>query len=385
MNKIFFSYIIPVNFSGQSAATEILKDNLMLRGWNIDVLPLFPFNRAIRNPYKRLFYFFRNQLKIVPGLFRLISEKNPIIHISLGLSVLSFARVCIWLYPILILKRKVKLVITINGNSFMSWQINSLTNIWFLSLLRKASLITILGKRQMQRLLQQGINEEKLVIQFNPSGIEAVSQDYILQKHQQEHLNVLYLSLLIESKGFPEFLESILLLSKTNIQKSIHVTLCGPLASTAYCSKFKSSEEKERYIKSMLQLVKSEGNEKLSIEWIKGAFGVHKKKLFEKSHIFVLPTTFPVEAQPLVLIEAMASGNAIITTNVGEIKSILDEETAIFLETTEPESIANEILRLVENKERRVMMAINSNKRYITSLCLENYINSWEKHLINLN
>jgi glycosyltransferase involved in cell wall biosynthesis len=58
---------------------------------------------------------------------------------------------------------------------------------------------------------------------------------------------------------------------------------------------------------------------RIQLEWIRGARGAEKQALFEQAQIFVLPTQYPVEAQPLAVLEAMAHGCAIVTTDVGEL------------------------------------------------------------------
>ena len=71
------------------------------------------------------------------------------------------------------------------------------------------------------------------------------------------------------------------------------------------------------------------------IEWVQGAFGREKDELFRHAHIFVLPSK--TEGQPLVLLEALASGCAVIATNVGGIPETVDADTAILLEHGGPE------------------------------------------------
>jgi glycosyltransferase involved in cell wall biosynthesis len=85
-------------------------------------------------------------------------------------------------------------------------------------------------------------------------------------------------------------------------------------------------------------------------------------KLFERnelinilacSDIVVLPFKYLDEEPPLTLLEAMALGKVVITTNVGPIKYIVGEDRGIILKHPSPILIANATYSLYQNEFRK--------------------------------
>lgn len=376
--QVFFAYIKPPNFSGQSASTDLIIQELRKRNWQCNVLPLYPLQRSIDNPIIRWYRFLRGQLLILPKLFGVATARKPVIHISLGQSFMSFTRIAIWLIPILMIRPKCVVIIALNGSTFMGWEKNQLITKYFLLFLKKARVISVLGNRQKNKLKQLGLAESKIQIIHNTSELDTVDLSFLNKKHEENEVNILHLSLLIESKGFPEYLEAALLLANQKFDKKVNVILCGPIAFTSFCSRFTSTEEKINWINTKIQEIRLVENVNFDIKWIKGAKGIQKEKLFNAAHIFVLPTTFPVEAQPLVLLEALSSGVSIITTKVGEIESILDDQTAVLIDKVSSEIIKDEILQLIIDTKKRTHLARNGILLINDKLSLEHYINTWE-------
>ena len=88
--------------------------------------------------------------------------------------------------------------------------------------------------------------------------------------------------------------------------------------------------------------------------------GVKKLELFAKSDIFVFPPIAP-EGHPWVLVEAMAAGLPIISTNQGAIsESVIDGENGFIVESNNANEIVEKIIYLLDNPEKRIEMAKKS-------------------------
>ncbi|MGB0743770.1 MAG: glycosyltransferase family 4 protein, partial [Opitutales bacterium] len=116
---------------------------------------------------------------------------------------------------------------------------------------------------------------------------------------------------------------------------------------------------------------------RVTAEWIPGATGKEKAKLFQSAHIFVLPTRYKVEAQPLAVIEAMAWGSAIITTAVGELPSTVDQGCASIIVKPTAESVAMHLERLIADDEYRLEIALAGLRRFSERFNRETYIDNW--------
>ena len=68
--------------------------------------------------------------------------------------------------------------------------------------------------------------------------------------------------------------------------------------------------------------------------------GDDKAKALWDANVFVLPTFYPMEGQPISLLEGLSAGNIIVTTKHSGIPDIIDEKNGFFVPVQSPESIA---------------------------------------------
>lgn len=378
---IFFSFTKPKNFSGQTAASELIIEAMRAKGKTCYTIPLYhtsPGKNSFISYYLRQIY---NQLKIIPVLLRLAVSRDALLHLNLGQSYWSFIRVGSWYIPIRLVNRSIKVVTSLHGNIFMSWDKKARITKSFMAFLNSSSIVTVLGVNQKSKLIQFGLDPGKIRIVPNSCKLDPVADIIINEKHSdfKDQINLLYLSLLIESKGYPLYLEALKILAHRNIEKKINAILCGPITFNPSGTEFRNALEKKQWIEKEIELINSVSDGNLTVEWIHGANGELKQHLFEKSHIFILPTSFPVETQPIVLLEALASGCSIITTPVGEIPTTLNNGCAVFLETIDPQILADSIYSLILNPDLRKKMAIEGVKLIRGHLNLDVHIDTWGK------
>ncbi|GHT18131.1 glycosyl transferase [Bacteroidia bacterium] len=127
---------------------------------------------------------------------------------------------------------------------------------------------------------------------------------------KQNQLHILYLSNFIETKGYKNVL-SLALVAKEKQEKRIHFHFAG---------KFFREEEKN-YFHSFI-----EQNSLSDYVTYHGVVsGQSKIDLLNLCHIFILLTRYPNEGQPISILEAMANGMAIVTTNHAGIPDIVTD------------------------------------------------------------
>jgi glycosyltransferase involved in cell wall biosynthesis len=378
MINIYFTYPDAVTFSGQTEASrQILKllkkkDNFV---FHINTFPAFAHKSREDNAFKfilRLIRFYIINIKIV-------FKKPDIIYLNLGQSYLKFLLHAI---PILLVKFicQTKLVISLHGNTFINWPNKTILLRLFKYILKKANLITYLGANQKESLLKLNIQNLKQVNNCIDSSI--IKKEFLVVKQNFEKIKILHLSLLIESKGFPIFLDAFNVKSIEKHKKNIEVILCGPIHFTPDDERFKTVLSKEKWINEKIEKLRDCD---IDIRWIKGATGKFKNEIFKNTTIFVFPSTFPVEAQPLVLLEAAANGCAIITTETGEIKNMFTKKEVLFLKDATDISVANGIKFLIENPLIRLSLAHNAYKKLETDYSIKNYEKTWKNIFTNLD
>jgi glycosyltransferase involved in cell wall biosynthesis len=110
-------------------------------------------------------------------------------------------------------------------------------------------------------------------------------------------LRVLFLSNLLPGKGHEELADAFMGLDEGS-KASIRIDLAGA---------FESERAKAQF------LAKVGGDQR--IQYHGTVAGERKRALFDRAHVFCLPTYYPYEGQPISILEAYAAGCAVITTN----------------------------------------------------------------------
>ena len=110
-------------------------------------------------------------------------------------------------------------------------------------------------------------------------------------------LKVLFLSNLLPGKGHDELVDAFLALDEKT-RASVQLDLAG-------------GAESERQRQAFLARIEGVPG----IRYHGAVAGERKKALFAEAHVFCLPTYYPYEGQPISILEAYASGCAVITTD----------------------------------------------------------------------
>jgi len=150
---------------------------------------------------------------------------------------------------------------------------------------------------------------------------------------REDRVELLYLSNLIKSKGLWQAAQSVGELERRGLQ--VHLTCAGSWLRDAERNQFELEFASELDT-GLIELF--------------GFADEHAKAaLLSRAHFFILPTAYPLEGQPLALIEAMAHGVVPITTTQGAIVDLLGFEQWQHLarrEHRDPGEIANTVDRL---------------------------------------
>lgn len=170
-------------------------------------------------------------------------------------------------------------------------------------------------------------------------------------------INVLMASRLLADKGIVEFCAAAGVINK-NYTHNVSFKLAGPLDLDS-----PTALTKERVI----EMCSSNGVQFL------GNIG-DLKKILSKTNIFVMPSYYG-EGIPKVLIEAAASGCAVVTTDhPGCRDAILAEETGILAAPRDPGSLVIALNRLLEDRELMISMGRHGRKMAVERFCISRVI-----------
>jgi len=146
-------------------------------------------------------------------------------------------------------------------------------------------------------------------------------------------INVLFLSNHLEGKGHEELSTAFLLL-KHEFKKCIKIDFVGSFPDRDSQLRFENK-------------IKSEGN----LRYHGPLKGLEKKAMFQKAHVFCMPTYYPFEGQPFTILEAYAAGCMVITTNHSGIGQVFkDGVNGCQVEKASVSSVNEALVRCVKEK-----------------------------------
>lgn len=204
-----------------------------------------------------------------------------------------------------------------------------------------------------------------------PNTIDAATRctdEEIAEKHarrkNQRPLRVLYLSNMIASKGYFDVLVALKLMHTDGFP--VHADFVG---------RWQSEEDETTFKK----YVAEHGLENLVTAHGGVADRNQIKKFYLDADVFVLPTYYPTEAQPVSILEAINSGTPVITTRHAGIPNMVreDAQEAIFVPPRSPESIA-ESFRILSNTDRWFVFSKAAIRRFRNHFSPEAVREKWE-------
>lgn len=182
-----------------------------------------------------------------------------------------------------------------------------------------------------------------------------------LLKNSSVCLKVLYLSNIMFSKGVMFVIEAVDNLVESGVK--IQLTIAGSPMGDEY----KSADEIQTIFQKLIK-------NKSYIEYLGAVTGTSKEQLLIDSDVFVLPSFYKTEAQPISIIEAMLAGSAIITTNHNYLSDMVGPKNGFVVQPRSAKEIESSLLELISNNEKLESIS-TYNKNYAAEhYSLESYI-----------
>lgn len=260
-------------------------------------------------------------------------KKYDIVHIHMASRRSTYRKIK---YIQIAKKYNKKVILHIHGGGFSKFydeECNDRQKEYIKNNLNKADKIIVLSE-EWKKYFTKLIKENKLEILYN--GVK-VPEEY---DKDLSNKNILFLGRINEQKGIYDLIKAI------KIIKEKYPDVCLYVGGTG---------EENRIQKSVNEL-QLEDNVKM-LGWINNE---QKDKILKKCAIFVLPSYF--EAMPMSILEAMSYYCVTLSTNVGSIpKVIQNNENGILVKPGDIKNISDMINYLFENKE--TMSKISSNAR----------------------
>jgi glycosyltransferase involved in cell wall biosynthesis len=154
------------------------------------------------------------------------------------------------------------------------------------------------------------------------------------QTHPHTPLRLLYLSNMIASKGYLDVLEAIARLHARGV--AVQADFIGGWTAAADRDRFQA-----RAAAHGVQEIVTHHGPVYDRDRV--------KHFYLEADVFLLPTYYPTEAQPLTILEAINAGTPVVTTRHASIPYMVrDGREALFVPPRDPDAIAAAVQRLAE-------------------------------------
>lgn len=350
-SKILFYVSFPPPFTGQRIATKFIYD-LLKSHVDIDLINIASEKSGIKKPGKFSLTLAINYLYKYNQLLKNLKNKDYEYIYSI-FAPSKFALLRDYIFAKLVKKySKGRLVVHLhcgnygdNFNDFFSRKI-------FKKLLKKVDVFIFLSP-MLNKIKDLPLQKVHYLTNTISSEIictdEEVAKKIELKKDRQI-LQIYYISNMVKEKGYLDLIEAILVLKEVDLNFKVHLIGAWP----------EGDNERSNCENKIKQLGLNDD------VIIYGPIDNRKKlkDCFLQADVFVLPTYYPIEAQPLSIIEAFNSGTPVISTMHASIPDMIDDNLNGYLvPIRQPLEIAKSISKLIDY-EQWSKMAIEARKKY---------------------
>ncbi len=326
---------VPPPVTGQSVATAMLLHRLEADAIPHEIVDVArKFHTGAASYVKRAFAVAGLPIKAL-GQNRKLPPGRRVFYLQLGQSHQSFLRDL----PLLEVARRLGLptVVHVHGGGFRAAFDSAPTALQtaMRRALREVDRAIVLSSG-LRPLFEGLMDEQRVAVVVN--GVDAALAEHAAAlptpKPPKGGLTVLYLSNIMETKGYAYVLEAAKLCQERGLPHKF--VLAGGLTES-------STVDPNEYIAEHgLQ----------NAEFVGPAYGDDKLALLASADAFTLPSFYPTEGQPISILEAMHYGLPVITTTIGGISDVIvDSEHGVIVQPRSAADIVDAVERLAADKK----------------------------------
>lgn len=226
-------------------------------------------------------------------------------------------------------------------------------------LLKKVDTIAVNDNRN-KHLLKEIFNKKAVNV---GTGVD-INKFHPLQSiRNRNNLKILSVGVLFPYRRYEDLISAVGMVLKRNF--NISVTIVGnPILYPAYAQRLHFLVKRKRLI-DYIQFIDSVNEQKII-------------ELYQGHDIFIWPCDR--NTYGLAVIEAMACGLPVIVSNTTGVAEILEEnKTALIIPPQRPDLLADKIIFLINNPEKRIKIGKNAREFVENNLTWENFTTKMEK------
>lgn len=350
MDRILIIGPFPKPISGVALSNKVVKNILEnSKDFKLDTLNTSynVFEDAVGSfSLRKLLFYLKINLKV----FKIF--KNDTIYMTPGQTFFGITKYTFFILVSFIFKKE--LIIHVHGN-YLGKQYQNLRGFKkkiFYFLISKFTKGIVLSNSLKQNLTPF-LNEKNIHILYN------FAEDFLVENELEVDNSILkisYLSNLMEEKGIFYLLDSLKELENRGV---------------SYKARIAGNIDKNLKGKILNKLSNLKNTTYIGVVYNKD-----KKELLNWSNVFVLPTFYRMEGQPISILEALATKNVIISTkHAGIVDVIENNKNGFLVNKKDSNSITEQLIKL------------NANKTKISEICSYNklyFSNNFTKNIFSI-
>tara|TARA_B100001758_G_C18371602_1_gene591720 strand:- start:365 stop:1453 length:1089 start_codon:yes stop_codon:yes gene_type:complete len=338
-NKVLIIGPFPPPITGNSLVNKLVAEHLprLYSDVKIDKIDnAFPVLKEDIGHFSisKVFFYLKRYLMI----FKIINADK--IYIAIGITffgVLKYA-------PFIFLSRFLGKEVIVHVHSNYLWKqyelLEGVKKRIFHYVLSKSNKGIVLSD-SLKRNLNPFLDDQQIYV------LENFAEDFLFEsskKKNTEELRIIFLSNLMLEKGIVDLLEALLALQDQGI--NFKAKIAGGIDSNMEKAMF-------AYFERLSE----------NLEYLGVVYGDQKKELLDWGNVFVFPTYYTMEGQPICIFEAMATSNIILTTKHAGIPDVFkDGVNGFYVEKKSHKSILDRLIALNQNLKSFNYIAENNYK-----------------------
>jgi glycosyltransferase involved in cell wall biosynthesis len=347
--KVLILGKLPPPYMGPAVATEIILRSKLKEEFELIHLDT-RVNTSLSSFGKWSFGKIMKNLALYRRMRALMKQKPDLVLIPVSQTTTGFLKDSVFIR--IAHRYKAKILIHLRGSQFKAWvESTSASNQTRVKkTLAKTQGVIVLGEK-LRYIFENYYPKEKIFVVPNGSNYSFPA------KNKSKETKVLYFSNLLAAKGVVDvLLAAEMLAGKTSREFSVDLVGAWHL------------EKDKEACAEILQ------RSKLPVRIHAASSGTEKFQFFADADVFVFPPREP-EGHPWAIVEAMAAGLPIISTDKGAItESVLDGQNGFIVEPGQPAQIAEKLKSLIENEELRNTMGHASRNLYLSNFTEEKMV-----------
>lgn len=297
-------------------------------------------------------------------LFKLLFHRPDMVYVPIALGMPGFLRDCLLIFPAILAGRK--LIVHFHNSAFGDFYGTAASPLkWCVRYILTHTTRAIVLGSNLRCIVKGLVAEDRIAV--IPNGLDPspfVRLEAQARQSTYRELRVTYLGNLMEEKGYWNVLEAAAIVAQQ--EPRVHFIMAGSFY------RLDGERRSQAFVKAH--------HLETAVSFPGIVSGDEKVKLLLDSDLFVFPP-IAKEGQPLVLLEAMAAGLPIITTDQGAIReTVVDGENGFIVPAGDAEAIAEKIILLLRDESSRLQMAQASRERFFSHYTLER----WEEDMVQV-